>query len=211
MPTFEHLVMAAPAGFIQSCSDLNNLANGEPAVLASFVSRSLTTANLVASDSAEAQQSHIIKAVNFIVRSYKSASPQPTFPQMAATLDQHTMLTRECVEKIIVAIQGNGAEESAVVPLLSQVTPRQRHGWSFVAKFLIFPILLFVTTTQLSGKMQNFKWRVGVAVSSSKCKNLSSPYVLVSFDVRELDGAVTQHSCELSYDQFQVRHAIHPR
>jgi hypothetical protein len=54
--------------------------------------------------------------------------------------------------------------------------------------------------------MQNLKWRVGVAVSSSKCKSLSSPYVLLSFDVRELDGTVTQHSCELSYEQFQVRH-----
>ena len=43
-----------------------------------------------------------------------------------------------------------------------------------------------------------------MAVSSSKCKNLSSPYVLISFDIREIDGSLSHHSAELSYEQFKV-------
>jgi hypothetical protein len=57
----------------------------------------------------------------------------------------------------------------------------------------------------MSGKLSNFKWRVGVALSSNKCKNLSSPYVLVSFDICELNGSIVHHACELSFEEFKVR------
>ena len=52
--------------------------------------------------------------------------------------------------------------------------------------------------------MLNFKWRVGVAMSSSKCKSLAHPYVLISFDIKEVDGSITHHSAELTFDQFKV-------
>lgn len=52
--------------------------------------------------------------------------------------------------------------------------------------------------------MQNLKWKVGVAMSSSACKSLSSPYVALNFDIKEVDGSLTHHSCELTYDEFQV-------
>lgn len=46
-------------------------------------------------------------------------------------------------------------------------------------------------------------------MASSKCKNLSNPYVTLSFDVREVDGSLTHHTCEMSYEQFQVsKHRI---
>jgi hypothetical protein len=41
-------------------------------------------------------------------------------------------------------------------------------------------------------------------MSSSTSKNLSTPYVLLSFDVKEIDGSTTSHSCELSYEEFRV-------
>jgi len=41
-------------------------------------------------------------------------------------------------------------------------------------------------------------------MSSNKCKNLSSPYVLLTFDVKEVDDTSTHHSTELTYDQFKV-------
>lgn len=67
------------------------------------------------------------------------------------------------------------------------------------------PQLFYISSPlQLSGKIQNLKWRVGVAMSSNKCKNLTSPYVLLTFDVKEVDGTFTHHSTELTYDQFKV-------
>ena len=118
MPTFENFIMAAPAGFSQSCSSLNNLANSDGEI-ERLVSQSLKAANFTTPRTSE---SFDIKAINFILRSYKSAIPLPTFPQMAAVLDQNTLLTRDCVEKLIVAIQSNGVEDtSPSASLLSQV------------------------------------------------------------------------------------------
>lgn len=56
----------------------------------------------------------------------------------------------------------------------------------------------------MSGKMHNLKWRVGVAMSSNKCKSLGAPYVSLTFDVKETDGSSSQHSTELTYEQFKV-------
>ncbi len=60
----------------------------------------------------------------------------------------------------------------------------------------------------MSGKMQNLKWRVGVAMSSNKCKSLGAPYVSLSFDVKETDGTTSHHSTELTYEQFKVPHSL---
>lgn len=57
---------------------------------------------------------------------------------------------------------------------------------------------------QASGKMINFEWRIGVAVSSSKCNNIYAPYVAISFDINEPNGQTTSHSAELTYEQFKV-------
>lgn len=123
MPTFESLVVNAPAGFNQSCTDLNNLTIADPAFLAQIVRKSLSSANFVPSEPSEKQFCNEIKTVNFIIRSFKAASPVPTFPQMASALDLNSLLTRDCVEKIIVAIQqaDNGFEKDQTAPLLSQV------------------------------------------------------------------------------------------
>lgn len=123
MTLFESIIVGAPAGFNQSCSDLNNLSNVDPEFLETVVKKSLTNANFVPSDASEAQRYNEIKAINFIIRSYKAANPVPTFPQMASALDLNSLLTRDCVEKIIVAIQQStsNTEENSVVPLLAQV------------------------------------------------------------------------------------------
>ena len=120
MPTFENLIVGAPVGFSKSCSELNDLASSDPEQLANLVIKSLSIANFVPSDSSEQSKYKEIKAINFIVRSYKTANPSPSFPQLASTLDQNTLLTRDSVEKIIVAIQ-NASTTNQNVPLLSQV------------------------------------------------------------------------------------------
>lgn len=121
MPAFESLIVGAPAGFNQSCNDLNKLAIVDPQLLETIVKKSLLNVNYVPSDPLELKYQNEIKTVNFIIRSFKAASPAPTFPQMASALDQNSLLTRDCVEKIIVAIQENSGDQSQSANLLSQV------------------------------------------------------------------------------------------
>lgn len=200
MPTFESLIMAAPAGFSHSCSNLNSFATSDAATFEDIVAKSLK--NFAVTDSIQKDHACHMKVVNFIIRSYKSATPIPSFQQMAVALDQNTLLTRECVEKLIVVMQSNQASETPEnTSLLSQVILDAINNFKCL---VVIPVFSF-SGSQLSGKMQNLKWRVGVAVTSSVCKNLSAPYVLLSFDIKELDGRTSSHSCELSYEEFQVR------
>lgn len=121
MPAFESFIVGAPAGFNQSCNDLNKLAIVDPQLLATIVKKSLVNVNYVPSDQQELKYQNEIKTVNFIIRSFKAANPAPTFPQMASALDLNSLLTRDCVEKIIVAIQENSENQNQNAPLLSQV------------------------------------------------------------------------------------------
>ena len=123
MPSFENLIVGAPVGFNQSCSDVNTLALSDPDLLSSLVAKSLSLANFIPTNPAEFDYGKIIKAINFIIRSYKTANPAPTFPQMASALDLNSLLTRDSVEKIIVAIQDAKTNNSNIttLPLLSQV------------------------------------------------------------------------------------------
>ena len=205
MPTFESIIIGAPAGFSQSCCDLNSLVATDSDLLSAITIKSFSSANFVPSEASEVKYYNEIKAINFIVRSYKAASPVPTFPQMASNLGLNSLLSRDCVEKIIVAIQKASSDlEVQVIPILSQV--RSRRLFFYVMRTNFNSTLYHYSTScmQLSGKLRNLKWRVGVAMSSSKCKNLSAPYVLLSFDVMEVDGTVSHHSTELNYQQFQV-------
>ena len=52
--------------------------------------------------------------------------------------------------------------------------------------------------------MENLKWKIGVALSSSICKDMNHPYVSLSFQIRENNGTLTHHNVELSYDDFMV-------
>lgn len=51
--------------------------------------------------------------------------------------------------------------------------------------------------------MYDLKWKLGVSISSSSCTNLSSPFVSISFKIRENNGSSTSHTAELTYSEFQ--------
>lgn len=42
-----------------------------------------------------------------------------------------------------------------------------------------------------------------MAVSSSSCKSLFTPYVSVRYDVIEEDGSATPYTAEMTYEQFK--------
>jgi hypothetical protein len=51
--------------------------------------------------------------------------------------------------------------------------------------------------------MHDLKWRLGVAVASSGCSNLSSPFVALSWKIRDSNGSSAPHSAELTFAEFQ--------
>mmetsp|Transcript_8071 Transcript_8071/g.13430 ORF Transcript_8071/g.13430 Transcript_8071/m.13430 type:complete len:193 (+) Transcript_8071:59-637(+) len=180
MPSFETLIAGAPLGFCQSCTSVNALAVEDANTISTLVSKLIVSPNSVSMSASEEKYSEQIRCIDFILRCYKAAVPSPEAPQMAAVLDTCSLLNRKTVEIIVVTIQEIYAKGSpAVSSLLSQS----------------------------SGKLLNLKWRVGVAIASSKCKSLGHPYVLLTFDIKETDGSLSHHSMELTYDEFRSVHA----
>ena len=53
------------------------------------------------------------------------------------------------------------------------------------------------------GELSKFSWKIGVAVQSSNCDELMSPYVQLNFGVTNPKGQLITHPCELSYAEFQ--------
>ena len=48
-------------------------------------------------------------------------------------------------------------------------------------------------------------WKLGVALASSECASLMSPFVALTFTVNDANGAPRTVTVELSYNEFQVR------
>ena len=52
-----------------------------------------------------------------------------------------------------------------------------------------------------------FEWKVGVALQSSRCKDLGAPFVSVVLRLRDpSSGDVVSHGIEMSISEFQVFH-----
>lgn len=116
--------MAAPAGFSQGSSSLNSFVVSDEETFAQLVAKSLKDSSFTAADHVDKNHSGHFKVISFIIRAYRSANPTPTAQQMAVALDQNTLLTRDCVEKLIVAVQNNQTNDTtSSVSLLTQV------GW----------------------------------------------------------------------------------
>lgn len=54
------------------------------------------------------------------------------------------------------------------------------------------------------GEVVGLDWRVGVALQSSACSDLSSPFVTLKLKVANSDGHVTAYPLELTVPEFNV-------
>ena len=115
----------------------------------------------------------------YIFESYRRANDQPDLDSttMTSTLQQNTVLSPAII--------------SIIVEHLSKIEKKTPQSEK---KLIIHRI----------GQMVDFKWRLGVAISSNSCRDLQNPYVVVSFAVVESDGTKIYHSAELTLEQFQV-------
>ena len=114
----------------------------------------------------------------FLCHSWHVSVPVPTAKEVAVTLDSNTTLSRDAISGIISVWGESNSEEAAATVNIKSIC---------------------------TGKLENLKWRIGVAMHSSVCKNIMNPYVSLSFNVRNENGELTCHNIELSYAEFQVR------
>ncbi|XP_062508626.1 COMM domain-containing protein 6-like [Corticium candelabrum] len=76
-----------------------------------------------------------------------------------------------------------------------------KHLWSEEGKSLLSPD---VASRLLNvGHLVGMKWKLGVAMSSSSCRSLNTPYVTMVLSVGDASGLVRDHSFELSIAEFQ--------
>lgn len=53
------------------------------------------------------------------------------------------------------------------------------------------------------GELVGLEWKLGVAIASSRCQNLSAPFVELIFRVADRNGMVSTQHVELTYLEFQ--------
>ncbi len=195
MPSFEQLIMSAPLGFANSCLALNTVANEDEGGLANAVTESYY--HVVKKTEISILKYHREKkAIAFIIRSMKSAQPTPSISNAANILLSKSFLTQDSVEKILLKVKELSGTDSSEIESIMKVRNFMVHGLTFKF-FCVFSLF------QTNGKLKNFQWKIGVAVSSSTCKNLFSPYISVRYDIIEEDGTATPYTTELSYEQFK--------
>lgn len=58
-------------------------------------------------------------------------------------------------------------------------------------------------------KLVDFQWKLGMAVSSDRCRSLKYPYVAVKLKVADPSGQVNTKTIEMTIPQFQVCSGTH--
>lgn len=190
MPSFDCLILSAPSGFSRGCALLNDMVvsnvdgeeGGASSIVATLLKKLLLQPNYAPNPALLSQYKEEFAALKFLVRSYFAANPKPTVKLMATALDSSTLLERGVIELLVSII--DSVNTSSEAEAAHATVPS--------------------SSSSSIGKLSNFQWRAGVAITSNQCSKLTSPYVSISFDVKKSDGSKTFHTLELSYDEFQV-------
>lgn len=102
MPQLEQLILAAPQGFVNTLLKLNEIAKDEEnnARIDSIVSSAWEQM-----ETGTMTTSHEVRAVNYIIRSMKQSQPPCGLAQTATILASNTVLSQECIEKILLKVK----------------------------------------------------------------------------------------------------------
>jgi len=195
MPSFEVLIMGASLGFMPGCAKLN--AAAADAEVCSQILDGAVKAHKSGSSVTVGDYCEEIKVLSYILYSREQAQPRPALTEVAAVLDSNTILTRESITAFCAGLDTILPPSSPSSSQQQQQTVEGEVSSSLEA-----------TVRKSGGQLFNFQWRLGVAISSSACKALSSPYVAVTFSVRDSNGEVTCHSAEMSFSEFQDFHRV---
>ena len=184
--SFGQLVISSPHSFHAACDRLNRLLEEDGAMGEELV----TLAPQLHSDGLSAVEnkgmSEEMKAMLFIMHCYAEAEAKPEDKEIATALDLNTFLSRTSIGYVVRCLGAVREVEATVAATSGSETPVE------------------VMNRKLSnyGRVTNLQWRLGVALASSKCKNISSPYVALSFDVTTSDGVTIKETMEMTYPEF---------
>ena len=117
---------------------------------------------------------NVMKALLFIIRSRENAAQIPTREEFLASISDNTILSTEAAELLIDRLDAFKAANGSAIK----------------------------SAFKSSGTLVNLRWKLGVAITSSAEKGLQAPFVSLFFDVRSVDGELSSHSMELSYQKF---------
>ena len=191
MPTvaFSHLVTSSPQGFHFGCEKLNDLIEANEGSSAAELVRLSPKLYADGLSAIESNKKWIeeVKVLLFIFHCYFEASPKPEEKEIAMALDLNTSLSRTAITCIVKCVGCIREIEATIEATSSSETPVE------------------VMSRKMSnyGRLSNLKWRLGVAVASSSCTNLSAPYVSLAFDITTSDGNEKRQTLELTYPEFQ--------
>jgi hypothetical protein len=108
MPSFKNSICGCPTGFPEGCLALNSILEGPDgeAALASLLLVCLNCHQYILKvNEANEKYQREIKAINYMIMSHQNCDPVPNSKQVAAALDSHSFLSRECIEKIALSLQ----------------------------------------------------------------------------------------------------------
>jgi hypothetical protein len=190
---FESLLLTSPSGFAQRCNEVNALVAADPsafqqacvaAALSSAPSSSSSSSSSPPSSSAQHPPRPVLptscpstgvqECVAYVYAAHRRSRDRPSATEVASVLTQTTTLSADAVQAVASHLPGTDNVND----------PTARPGGHRL------------------GQLVDFRWRLGVAVSSNTCADLAHPYVAVSFAVVESDGTRHHHHAELSVEDF---------
>ena len=183
MPNFAQLILSAPRGFVSGCKSYNTVVNDGAqadhvveACRVSYKEDRPVNASQFGSGQVKGDHDLIeeVKVLSYIVYCFEHAAPKPTVPEMAAVLDSNTFLTRDAITGIIAGIDSVMSTKETASADEDDIPDN------------VFEEL---RKTSNFGRLSNLQWRLGVALASSTCSSLSTPYISLSFDIVDNNGS----------------------
>lgn len=179
MPTFEACILGPPPGFIAGCRALNSKFKNQTRSVETFRGGVVDILKMGYISALHVSRSEVyamdaLGVVTYLITSWISSTPRPSAKEAAIFLDLNSALSRDVIEMLVTTFCEVARADQSV----------------------------FVTSTVNSGKVERLRWKLGVAVGSSKCADINAPYVQISLQLRLPGDYFLSRKVELSYDDF---------
>lgn len=114
-----------------------------------------------------------------------------------------------CLNALIFLFKSAASEAVSVESLVSELKSSSQWSESCVAVIRHIwkeegPTLCSKSKETLSvGQLVSMDWQLGMAMSSSSCRSLNSPYVTLQLNIADPSGSLQQRTLQMSVSEFQ--------
>lgn len=168
-------ILSAPRGFTSSIELMNKIAGQDPETFSSFVAEVFQNEN---------QPSSMTKQLSGV-----------TDEQNLGLVNSLGFIYRGCVDRQV--------DSASLRTCLGSNTECTQNVVEILS--LRWEESLSSTKTKLPlnvGQLVGLEYKLGVAVASSSCSELLSPFVILVFQVVDMNGSITTQRVELTYSEF---------